>query len=107
MESMFHGASGFSGMVGLPFRKRLYAPSSDDSSNSDEDSSDESSSDEDSSDEYKGASAGLSFSADFNLWDTERVTNMRNIFNGAAAFDGDISKWKTERVTTFDPARWI
>ena len=41
-------------------------------------------------------------------WDTSRVTNMNNMFRGAAAFAGDISNWNissaTSMIATFKDA---
>jgi surface protein len=37
-----------------------------------------------------------------NNWDTSKVTNMANGFNGQPQFNGDISRWDTSKVTNMN-----
>jgi surface protein len=45
-------------------------------------------------------SAALATYGDISGWDTSGITNMNNIFNGAAFFNADISSWNTSNVTS-------
>jgi len=46
---------------------------------------------------FSGASA---FNHDIGSWNTEKVTDMRDMFSGASAFNHDIGSWNTEKVTS-------
>ena len=41
----------------------------------------------------------LRFNADISAWATSQVTDMGNMFRGAAAFNQDIGSWNTSQVT--------
>jgi surface protein len=40
------------------------------------------------------------FNQDISSWDVSNVTNMRNMFQGAAAFNKDLSSWSVDNVTS-------
>ena len=46
------------------------------------------------------------FNGDLSEWDVSSVTNMRNMFNSAQAFDGDISAWNVSSVTDMRKMFW-
>jgi surface protein len=39
------------------------------------------------------------FNGNIGGWDTSKVTDMSNMFNGASAFNGNIGGWNTRSVT--------
>ena len=45
---------------------------------------------------YRSAYA---FNQDIGSWNTEKVTNMENMFHNASAFNRDIGSWNTAQVT--------
>jgi surface protein len=49
---------------------------------------------------FQGFGAKSTFDGDISKWNTEKVTNMQNMFHSASAFNQDIGDWNTEKVTT-------
>jgi len=48
---------------------------------------------------YQGFGKKSTFNADISNWNTEKVTDMRSMFQTASAFNQDIGSWNTEKVT--------
>ncbi|CAL6297773.1 unnamed protein product [Bathycoccus prasinos] len=46
-----------------------------------------------------GFSSKSTFNGDISKWNTEKVTAMNDMFEGASAFNQDIGSWDTEKVT--------
>ena len=44
----------------------------------------------------------LSFNQDISSWDVSNVTNMKEMFSGAASFNQDIGSWDVSAVTDMD-----
>ena len=48
---------------------------------------------------YQGFGAKSTFNGDISKWNTEKVTNMKDMFYEASAFNQDIGSWNTAQVT--------
>ena len=49
---------------------------------------------------YQGFGRKSTFNGDISKWNTEKVTDMKQMFFDASAFNQDIGSWNTEQVTT-------
>ena len=50
----------------------------------------------------QGFGGKSTFNGDISKWNTERVTNMYDMFHSASAFNQDIGSWNTAQVTTME-----